>query len=198
MFPRPRATPEETRTLILDVAEEHFRRIGYAKTAVADIAAALDMSPANIYRFFPSKDAIRDAICGRLLAECHAIAHGIAAERRPAAERLERLVLELHRFNKSRYTSERRLHDMVQVAMEENWAAIEAHMCEILGIFASIIRDGVASGEFRAVDADAAAEVVKACFVAVLHPSLIAQCADKDLESLAHELVRFVLQALRP
>lgn len=198
MFPRPRATPEETRLLILDVAEEHFRRVGYAKTAVADIAAALDMSPANIYRFFPSKDAIRDAICGRLLAECHAIAHGVASEPGPATERLEHLVLALHRFNKSRYTSERRLHDMVQVAMEENWAAIEAHMIEIRGVFASIIRDGVASGEFRAVDPDETAEVVKACFVMVLHPALIAECADKDLEGLAQALARFVAHALRP
>jgi len=27
---------------------------------VADIAAKLDMSPANIYRFFPSRDAINE------------------------------------------------------------------------------------------------------------------------------------------
>jgi len=44
---------EETRARILKVAEEHFRRIGYHKTSVADIASELGMSPANVYRFFP-------------------------------------------------------------------------------------------------------------------------------------------------
>lgn len=53
-----RATPREidvglSRERILDVAEEHFRRIGYQKTSVADIASCLGMSSANIYRFFP-------------------------------------------------------------------------------------------------------------------------------------------------
>jgi AcrR family transcriptional regulator len=35
--------------------------MGYQKTAVADIARELGMSPANVYRFFPSKSAINEA-----------------------------------------------------------------------------------------------------------------------------------------
>ena len=34
--------------------------MGYHRTSVADIAAKLGMSPANIYRFFPSRDAINE------------------------------------------------------------------------------------------------------------------------------------------
>ena len=36
---RSRLSSDETRLRIMEVAEEHFRRIGYAKTAVADIAS---------------------------------------------------------------------------------------------------------------------------------------------------------------
>jgi len=61
--------PDDTRARIMDTAEALFRRLGYAKTAVADIAAELKMSPANVYRFFPSKDAIVEAIYQRCLAE---------------------------------------------------------------------------------------------------------------------------------
>ena len=53
-----RETAEETRERIARTAEELFRRMGFAKTAVADIASELGMSPANVYRFFPSKTAI--------------------------------------------------------------------------------------------------------------------------------------------
>lgn len=49
---------DEARARILEVAEEHFRSVGYHRTSVADIAAKLGMSAANIYRFFPSRDAI--------------------------------------------------------------------------------------------------------------------------------------------
>jgi Bacterial regulatory proteins, tetR family len=47
--------PDDTRARIMDTAEALFRRLGFAKTAVADIAAELKMSPANVYRFFPSR-----------------------------------------------------------------------------------------------------------------------------------------------
>ncbi|WP_432416825.1 TetR/AcrR family transcriptional regulator [Rhizobium leguminosarum] len=51
-FADPIATDlEQSRTRILEVAERYFRRIGYHKTSVADIAAELGMSRANIYRF---------------------------------------------------------------------------------------------------------------------------------------------------
>ena len=62
---RTATDPDETRARILEVAEEHYRRIGYHKTSVADIASELGMSPANVYRFFPSKGAINESICGR-------------------------------------------------------------------------------------------------------------------------------------
>jgi AcrR family transcriptional regulator len=66
---RTRTDPDEVRARILRVAEEHFRRIGYHKTSVADFASELGMSPANVYRFFPSKGAINESICGRVVNE---------------------------------------------------------------------------------------------------------------------------------
>ncbi|MCB1486390.1 MAG: TetR family transcriptional regulator, partial [Bauldia sp.] len=44
-----RTTAEETRARIVETAEALFRRLGFAKTAVADIAGELGMSPANVY-----------------------------------------------------------------------------------------------------------------------------------------------------
>jgi len=45
---------------------------------LADIAAELGMSPANIYRFFSSRDAINQSICGRVVNEVADIASAIA------------------------------------------------------------------------------------------------------------------------
>ena len=69
---------DEARARILEAAEKQFRRVGYHRTSMADIAAELGMSSANIYRFFPSRDAINEAICGRVLDEVADIAHAIA------------------------------------------------------------------------------------------------------------------------
>ena len=47
--------PDDTRARIMDTADALFRRLGFAKTAVADIAAELGMSPANVYRSSPPR-----------------------------------------------------------------------------------------------------------------------------------------------
>jgi len=69
MRPQLRPKSDDTRARIVETADTLFRRLGFAKTAVADIAAELGMSPANVYRFFPSKTAIVQAICQRCLSE---------------------------------------------------------------------------------------------------------------------------------
>jgi AcrR family transcriptional regulator len=87
-----RTDPDEVRARILDVAEKHFRRAGYHKTSVADIASELGMSPANVYRFFPSRDAINEYICRRVVNEVADIAFAIARTNAPALEKLDRLL----------------------------------------------------------------------------------------------------------
>jgi AcrR family transcriptional regulator len=196
---RPRLAPEETRLRIMDVAEEHFRRVGYAKTAVADIADALGMSAANVYRFFASKGAINEAICLRILGEEHAMIDMIVAQNRPAGERLKTLLIELHRFNRSRFIGERRVHDMVEAAMEENWAAVEAHLTYVIEHIAMIMADGVQSGEFCPCDVPVTAMTVKNTCASILHPMMIAECMrhGRDMEEQAERLSTFVVNALK-
>src|SRR5271157_671713 len=105
----------------METAEALFRRLGFAKTAVADIAAELGMSPANVYRFFPSKNAIVEAICQRCLAEVEAKAWA------PARDRIERLIMEIVSFHKENHFTEPRVKDLVLAAIELSWDAIKAH-----------------------------------------------------------------------
>src|SRR2546423_14081676 len=98
---RMRTDPDEVRARILEVAEEHFRRIGYHKTSVADIASELGMSPASVYRFFPSKGAINESICGRVVNEVAEIAFKIARTNAPVLEKLDRLLTALHHDKKT-------------------------------------------------------------------------------------------------
>lgn len=197
---RPRPAAEETANRILEVAEEHFRRVGYAKTAIADIAGELGMSAANVYRFFPSKSAINEAICRRLLDAGHEMMTAVVEGEGTAAERLERLILGMHAYNERCYTAERRMHDMVEAAMEENWGVIQAHMDFVVHCFARLIEAGVAKGEFAPVaDPVVTATMVKHASSCLLHPVLIAERARHGLNSpgQAEALVRFVVNALK-
>src|SRR5690606_36919854 len=93
----PDSARQENIERILEAAERLFRHYGYSKTTVADIARDLGMSPANVYRFFASKEQIHQAIAGRMLAASLELNRSIAALPLPAAERLRRCILEQHR-----------------------------------------------------------------------------------------------------
>ena len=67
---------------------------------MADIAAELGMSPANIYRFFPSRDAINESICGRVVNKVADFAFAIACTNAPAMEKLDRLPTAVHHHAK--------------------------------------------------------------------------------------------------
>ena len=193
---RVKLTPEETKARIVEVAEEHFRRIGYAKTAVADLAVALGMSSANIYRFFPSKSAINDAICEKLLAESDAMVDAIVGAGGSAADRVARMIEEVHTFNRTRLTDERRIHDMVEIAMEERWPAIDAH-CERMGQqIGRLLVEGMERGEFGPMDVEETAETIFSCLCGLFHPVMIAEDFDNHDPEGAVKMGRFILRAL--
>jgi AcrR family transcriptional regulator len=191
---------EDTRARIMETAETLFRRLGYAKTAVADIASELRMSPANVYRFFPSKTAIVQAICQVCLNELDEKVWTIARSKAPASERLERLLLEILTYHRDNLLEEQKVNDIVLVAMEESWDAIMAHKERVRTAIELILRDGIESGEFEQVDPRQTSGLIMKGFVAFCHPVLIAQELQEghDLEFDARSLVRFLLRAITP
>src|SRR6266853_956678 len=118
----------DTRERILEVALRLFREIGYQKTTVADIAKVLRMSPANVYRFFDSKKAIHEGVARIMMGEVEVAAQAIAAASGPAAVRMRELLKTVHRMNSERYTGDSKLHEMVEIAMEESWDVCVAHI----------------------------------------------------------------------
>ncbi|UWU17687.1 TetR family transcriptional regulator (plasmid) [Rhizobium sullae] len=198
-----RRTPMEidvdlSRARILDVAEEHFRRIGYQKTSMADIASCLGMSSANIYRFFPSRAAINRSICGRFFAETAQFADSIARMQVPAQEKLVSLLNILHQKRRTTFIQEKPVHDLIVAATEDNWAIIRTHRDQLVAIIGTMVEEGIEAGEFSVDDAAQAARSVMNAFTPFYHPVLVEQRVrnGEDTEEGLHEQIRFILKAL--
>jgi AcrR family transcriptional regulator len=185
----------DTRERILVVAERLFREIGYQKTTVADIAKVLRMSPANVYRFFDSKKAIHEGVARILMGEVEDAAQAIATRPGPAAGRLRELMTSIHRMNSERYVGDSKLHEMVEIAMEESWEVCVAHMERITQTIGAVIAEGAASGEFEAADVPLAAMCACTAMMRFFHPQMIAQCANKPGPSL-DQMIDFVIAGL--
>jgi AcrR family transcriptional regulator len=181
---------------ILDEAERLFRHYGYTKTTVADIARDLGMSPANIYRFFPSKAGIHEALAERMLAEREVETLKVARLPVSASDRLRAFVVGTHKATVATMLDEAKVHEMVSVALEEQWSVIERHLDRMNGILAIIIKDGMASGEFVARDADEAARCFAAAVISVCHPQVVAQCLAKPNRATPEQLAEFAVRSL--
>jgi AcrR family transcriptional regulator len=185
----------DTRERILVVAERLFRQIGYQKTTVADIAKMLHMSPANVYRFFDSKKAIHEAVARSLMGEVEVEAQRIADTPGPAAPRLREMLETVHRMNSERYVGDSKLHEMVEVAMEESWEVCVAHIQRITESIGAVIGQGVASGEFQKADVPLAALCTCTAMIRFFHPQMIAQSVNKPGPSI-DQMIDFVLAGL--
>jgi AcrR family transcriptional regulator len=197
------APPEETRRRIEDVAERLFRTMGYQKTAVADIARELGMSPANVYRFFPSKSAINQVIAARMLGGVDEEIQAIARRPGPAPERLKDIVRTLHRRHLALFFTEKRLHDMVTAAMAEHWAVIAQFIAAVEAAYARVLADGMAEGSVAPCDPVATARTIKLISLPFVHPVMIAECIHRQEteDRMAFDLeaaLDLVVRGLRP
>jgi len=185
----------DTRERILVVAERLFRQIGYQKTTVADIAKELRMSPANVYRFFDSKKSIHEGVARGLMGEVEIEARRIAQAPGPAPVRLRELMKTIHHMNSERYVGDSKMHEMVEIAMQEDWDVCVAHMECIASVIGEVIAQGAASGEFEAPDLQLASLCACTAMMRFFHPQMIAQCATKPGPTIDQQ-IDFVLLAL--
>lgn len=191
-----RPTREETRQRILQKAGELFRQYGFGKTTVADIAGELGMSTANIYKFFPSRNAILESCAERNIATLKGKLTEIVASGGGSMDRLSRCVLSIFDFHKELLQNERQIFKLVVTAVEEGWPCIRDYDAFLQETFHQLVVEGMNSGEFRSTDATETAKALLDCLSVALHPHIrYGHVHDSDEESVQAQL-RFVAKAL--
>jgi AcrR family transcriptional regulator len=179
---------DEARAAILDAAEVLLRRFGPDKLAVTDVARALKMSHANVYRFFDSKAALIDTLVRRWLGRLEGPLATIAAEDGPAPERLQRWALTLHRQKREKVSLEPEMFAAFDKAADQAGAAVRAHLEALDAQLAAIIADGQAQGVWPAPTPTASQDVFTA-ISAFSHPGIVQASGAADR---SEELVRVV------
>ncbi len=191
-----RRTPEETRARILEAAWDLFRQLGM-RTTVAEIADRLGMSPGNVYRFFPSKQALSEAVCANVLDGMIAIVRAIAAHPGPAADRIRDILLTMHRAMRDQMVSASRVHEIVEVAIHERWAPIDDFENTVAATLAGLVAEGQRTGEFGPGDPAALGKATLCVCAGIHHPVLIALYDKPDADPPPEGIVEFALRALK-
>ncbi|WFU82498.1 TetR family transcriptional regulator [Bradyrhizobium sp. CIAT3101] len=184
----------QPREEIVQTAIRLYRAVGYRKTTVADIARGASMSPANLYRFFPSRQAVEECVVAGLLDEVFVEAEAAARSRISSRERLEAAFGAIFQHHQLRRAHDPRLHELVVAAGQANWRVTLSHADKLGHLVRSIIAAGQASGEFRTGSPMALARCMLDAMDAYLDPSRLELAAGRPAFD---EMMNFCVGALQ-
>ncbi|HVX77711.1 MAG TPA: TetR family transcriptional regulator [Bradyrhizobium sp.] len=185
-------TPER----ILEVTEDVLRRFGLAKATVVDVARALDVSHGSVYRHFPSKASLREAVAKRWLDRVSAPLKAITEERGPARARLERWLRELCTAKQKKVCDDPEMFQTYLTLAREACATVKAHREGLIAQVAVIIADGVEQGAFEVADVKASARAIYDATIRYHHPAHAEEWKDPALTARFDVLLTILMRGL--
>lgn len=185
-------TPER----ILEATEEVLRRFGLAKATVVDVARALDVSHGSVYRHFPSKVSLRNAVAKRWLDRANAPLEQIAEASGPAPARLERWLRAMIEIKHKKVCEDPEMFATYLALAQEACEVVNAHKERLVGQVAHILTDGVKQGVFQATDVKASARAVFDATARYHHPAHSDEWCDPQLPARIDALMALLLKGL--
>src|SRR5689334_3825644 len=183
-------TPER----ILEATEEVLRRYGLAKATVVDVARALDVSHGSVYRHFPSKASLREAVAKRWLDRANAPLQKIAEESGPAPARLEKWLRTMFEIKYNKVCEDPEMFATYLTLAREACEVVKAHRERLVGQIAHILSDGIKQGAFQAADVNVSARAVFDATARYHHPAHSDEWCDPQLPARVDALLALLLR----
>lgn len=145
---QPKPSSVLSKIEILDAAEQTLRRYGPDKTSVTDVAKLLGVSHGTLYRHFPSKAALREAVTERWLEEQILAPLGAVAEE-SAGQPLEQLrlyILKLIQLKRRSAADDPEMFKMYADVTRDSAELIDAHVRQIFNQLGRIVERGIQEG----------------------------------------------------
>jgi AcrR family transcriptional regulator len=185
-------TPER----ILEATEDVLRRFGLAKATVVDVARALDVSHGSVYRHFPSKASLREAVAKRWLNRVDVPLREIAESTGPAPARLERWMRALFAAKYKRVCEDPEMFATYLTLAREACAAVKAHKDGLVDQIAHMLSDGVEQGTFDVADVKATARAVSDATIRFHHPAHSEEWCDPATPARIDAVLTLLLKGL--
>ena len=185
-------TPER----ILEVTEDVLRRFGLAKATVVDVARALDVSHGSVYRHFPSKVSLRQAVAKRWLDRANAPLQTIAEASGPAPARLDRWLRTMFAIKHKKVSDDPEMFATYLALAQEACEVVKAHKERLVEQIAHIISDGVKQGAFAVDDVNAAARAIFDATSRFHHPAHAEEWSEQALPARIDALLALLFRGL--
>ncbi|MCP1832034.1 AcrR family transcriptional regulator [Bradyrhizobium sp. USDA 4532] len=167
------------------------------KATVVDVARALDVSHGSVYRHFPSKASLRDAVAKRWLDRANEPLCKIAAGEGPAPERLEQWLRTAFTIKQKKVCDDPEMFATYLALAQDAREVVEAYKDKQVDLIAKILSDGVAQGVFEIDNVKATARAVFDATVRYHHPAHAEEWAKPECPGRIDALLALLLKGLR-
>lgn len=191
--------PEPTDARILRIAADHVRKFGLERTTVVSIAAEAGMSHANVYRYFPSKESLVDALTDHWLKPIETGLHEIADAPDPADDKLERILSAIHLAYRNKVETDPNLFAVFAEAVEAGRAPARRHRGRVQSEIQRVLEEGMGGRVFRPGDLRRATGLVFDGLHRFIHPLSVRLDRDvprEQIDARFERITRVVLRAL--
>jgi AcrR family transcriptional regulator len=184
------------REQIVAAASTHFKRFGYRKATVSDLAKAIGFSKAYIYKFFDSKQAIGQAICSACLKKIPVEAAAAIKEAHSASDKLRLFYRSIVTSSTRLFFDGGTLFDIAETSSTERWPSWNAYCATVLETLKEILAEGRKNGEFeRKTPIDETARAIMQSMQPFTHPVMLRQNLEL-LPEAQNEVMSLVLRSL--
>jgi len=187
------------RDLIVDAAKKRFSHFGYAKTTMAEVAGDCAMSPGNLYRFFPGKLDIAEAIAtedySKHLDHLRKLA---VSPGKSARARLHDLLFEELRRTYHKLEKDPRAFEMARVIASERPTFANWMLENERKILVDLLDEAERRGEFSVADKVFTAEMVQSATMKFRYPQLWSKLTLPKLERELEGVINLIIDGLCP
>lgn len=192
-----RGEPLDAETIV-SAAEEVLRRHGPEKATVLDVARMLGVSHGSVYRHFPSKTALREAVIRRWLDRVREdLATAVQEVELAPPDRLRGLLTTMFAAKWTKAREDPELFATFRVLATEHSTVSSAHVAFLLAQIRAIVVDGIASGDFAAGDPEALARAILNATSRFHDPTHAAEWRSSEVETESTGVISLILDGLR-
>ena len=185
-------TPER----ILEVTEDVLRRFGLTKATVVDVARALDVSHGSVYRHFPSKASLRQAVAKRWLDRVNAPLQEVSEGSGPVPAKLERWLRTMISIKHKKVSEDPEMFETYLTLAREACEVVKAHKDGLVDQIALMLSEGVQQGVFEVTDLKASARALFDATSRFHHPAHADEWSDPQLGARVDALLALLLRGL--
>jgi AcrR family transcriptional regulator len=182
---------------IVDAAGARYRVFGFRKTNMAEVAADVGMSTANLYRYFLNKQDLAAACAGRYMDErITALSQAIDIPEGTAMDRLGAYLQRMLEYTYQTASNQPTINELVDIVAEERPDIARAKHKLEQQLLEAIIVDGNASEELKVPDPAPAARAIHSAIAVTRVPLFTNFYSLSELKEFARQLLQILMNGL--